>query len=474
MKEMLSARCSLLLPALLLLSVSNIAVILPALCIYFHADRAAGHSESNGLYNNLQQPPSDLPPLAAAALARWRHVRNRNGLSDTEWSNSVIDHLWCGTSIENHHDSARAAAVGELLQGLTERTLLDRRLAAVGCRRACDNARRRVVAGANPQPDCGNGLCVCDGGLSYGLEEQAALDEPGPAFFAAQALLYSRLQSGRGNAARPAAAPGRHGRGSGGLGSVAGGTRLALDAVREQARHDVRRYEWVHAEARRQLSAAAANYSLRFASKGQTLRAQRARICAEIPFEKAFRVTLKFAVGAPAYVTLGIALRAVMLECRRRAGAFTAGDTFVIRSWARDVVLQTPVLRELNTQPNRVVYTGALFVAEAGSYVVGSRVFTTEPCCGSCAVTCPGLAQAQPYPTPKYSKDQACQRRPRPTHHDQLHLSVSPNWCLSDTLVPVRAARRVLVQLGLRWLGRCQWRCMAAPGKRGRLAEVPR
>ena len=338
-------------------------------------------------------------PFPAAALEGWRRTQQRGMQSDASWARKVIDELWC-VPIASVPPAVLEPALEELGAAMARRSLLDRDLAVLGCRHACDDARLRggVETDERGQPVCGDGLCVCDGGLSYGLDQTRARDEPAIAFYAAQVVWSPAID--------------RH------SGALRGGQRAAAsnaanataDAAsggahqgppREPTLRDLRRHDSVHARARQELAATAIPRSVAFAAGGSERGAARHR-CAHLTFGQAFHVSLRAPDVAPRFAEIIISAKPALLECRRTAASAAAaaipstaaadglsvggaaaeqvesvgggldssvsgGDTFVLRAYSSDVVVQPPILRE---QPSRDLYAGQFFVADAGNYEV--------------------------------------------------------------------------------------------------------
>ena len=171
-----SWRAAVLLSAVILLSAWNLTSAAWNLHVY-HSDISAAHG------GQLAVTSSSL--FAASALDGWRRANMRHGQSDADWARRILRLLWCEPS-ERAARGAWEAALVELAATLVNSSLLDRGLAAVGCRHACGDARLRSASADSGQPACAGGLCTCEGGRSIGFDMAVARDEPSAAFFAAQ------------------------------------------------------------------------------------------------------------------------------------------------------------------------------------------------------------------------------------------------------------------------------------------------
>ena len=260
---------------LLLLSAWTIFVLLPTVWVQLNG----GDSASTLLVVTRDRDASALQSSVTAsvlfthaALAGWRDVKRRRGDDDALWAGRILQQLWCTSSSSGvEHSFTWEAAIGELTPALWNRSQLDRGLAVIGCRHACDDARLNGATSAGNQPVCGDGLCQCDGGLSYGLDLQAKRDEPSPAFYAAHVIW---------SVGRPATTD-RTSADTGGGGRSA--SSLPPPPPREAAVRELRRHESVYAKARQELARDAAHHSLAFSAVGAERGASRFS-CAHLTF----------------------------------------------------------------------------------------------------------------------------------------------------------------------------------------------
>ena len=354
-----------------LLAAANLLVVMPSVHLdSYHASAAHGDG----------QRARTTSLFAASALHGWRKASIRQGQTDVEWARRILRLLWCEPS-ERAARGAWEAALVELAASLPNRSLLDRRLAAIGCRHACDDARLRSASSDSGQPECAGGLCTCDGGRSIGFDMAVARDEPSAAFFAAQVAWPA------GSAGAPLAAQRP--------------LRAASEAVKPHERsglwndpgndpsNDLSRLELAYMRARRELARTAVDRSAAFARGGATAQAASGatprRACAHLGFHQAFTVHAHAPDATPRFMEIAITPTAALLACRRRhpstrslaaadeaggagsARALGDGDTFIVRAFSSDVVLQSPIL---TAEPGAHRYSGYLFVADGGEYTL--------------------------------------------------------------------------------------------------------
>ena len=440
---------------LLVLSAWNLFVILPAVVITLSGgeeQRSAQVSRSSFASDASEQVPvqrgtgtsdNGVQPFSKAALAGWRLMQQRQPkVSDGLWARRVVESLWCAP-VASAPSTILDPAIDELTSALVNRSQLDRNVAALGCRHACDDARLRggTALDERGQPVCGYGLCVCDGGLSWGLDQTQARDEPSAAFYAAQVVwspaeLAHRLHaiSANGNSSTPATSSAlafTADAGSSAAASAAANAAGALGPPREPTLRDLRRHDSVYSRSRHELAASAIPRSVAFAATGVERGTARHK-CAHLGFAQAFRVSVRPPEAAPRFAEIIIAAKPALVDCRRAAMAAAAaaavpaevaaaataaasissaamteaetgspvvddadgmrapsstgaagergegggsatvatglgGDTFVVRAYSADIVLQPPVLRE---QPSRDRYAGHLFIADGGTYSI--------------------------------------------------------------------------------------------------------
>ena len=116
-------------------------------------------------------------------------MRDRRDQSDGDWARHIMRAVWCSRETP-HGGDAFIEEVSVLLAG---RYLLDRMLATGACTRACDAARLADAFGSTNDRVCGDGLCICAGGLSANLDMPVARDTPAASFGASGVLMLGTV-----------------------------------------------------------------------------------------------------------------------------------------------------------------------------------------------------------------------------------------------------------------------------------------
>ncbi len=246
-----------------------------------------------------------LPPIAESAIDSWRRAAGRESQPDGEWAARIAAVL-----LERAAGGSSTRFSAWFAPLLANRTRLDRQLAARACTRVCTQATA-----------CAEGMCVCSDADSA---EQGC--EPSAALAAAHVVLGDGV-----------------------------GDDVAL--------RNARRYDSVYAKARAELSALAATHATAFeANVGEDCTAIEAA-----GFAAAYELTLQPLPAAPLqYAELLLQPTAEYAKCAKRR---TAGDTFVVSVASTDVMLQSPVLRELGGGR----YQGPVLAADPGNYSLSIR-----------------------------------------------------------------------------------------------------
>ena len=283
-----------------------------------------------------------LPPYPEAAMQGWRRIRSRSARTDIDWAEGVLRQVWCSSSTAHAADS-----VGEIAALLENRSHLDRPLATAACIRACQAARLADADGSTNDRLCGDGLCICSGGLSANLDTPVDRDVPAGSYGASFVQPLRSAAAVRQSLSRRL------------FGAAAARVGMPMlgphSGVADERLRAVRRFESAHHKWRATLAASALNRSRAFARHFDER-------CDALPPDRAFKVSLRPPTKLFDQAELTIATLPEFQLCARRA----AGDTFTMRAYANDVLLQAPLLLE-NGQGR---YAGSFLVLDPGNYSV--------------------------------------------------------------------------------------------------------